>query len=332
MTNASRRPGGGGPSLDVVIVNWNTGDALRECVRSVAAAIDPSFTLGRVVAVDNASSDGSADGLVAAGIRVDVVRNPVNRGFAAACNQGAGDSRADYLLFLNPDTRLFADTLTKTLAFLESPAQAGVGICGISLRDEDGRPATAAARFPSLRVFFGEATGLSRALPALFPPHLLTGGDLPGTRDVDQIIGAFFLVRGSVFGALGGFDERFFVYFEEVDFSLRARQAGYRSLYCADARAYHRGGLSTDQVKAARLFYLLRSRLLFCFKHFSRPSAWLVFLTTFLVEWPARLLFGLATRRDQDVAETNAAYRRLLRFVRTSRWRDRRDLHVAPMA
>jgi GT2 family glycosyltransferase len=315
-----------------VIVNWNTGDALRECVRSVAAAIDPSFTLSRVVVVDNASSDGSADGLDAENVRVEVVRNRVNRGFAAACNQGGRDSRADYLLFLNPDTRLFTDTLATTLVFFESPAQADVGICGVRLLDADDRPSSVGARFPSVRLIFGEATGLSRALPALFPPHRLTGADLPGTRDVDQIIGAFFLVRGALFAALEGFDERFFVYFEEVDFSLRARLAGYRSVYFADARAHHRGGLSTEQVKAARLFYLLRSRLLFVFKHLSRSSAWLVVLTTFLVEWPARLLFGLATRRHQDVAETNVAYRRLVTFVRTPGWRRRRDQHVAPMA
>jgi len=312
------------PALDVIIVNWNTGDALRECLQSIAGALDPSFTINRVVVVDNASRDGSADGLAAAGVRVDVVRNPVNRGFAAACNDGARDSRADYLLFLNPDTRLFADTLTKTMAFLESPAQATAGICGVGLLDEHGQPSSVGARFPSPLLIFGEATGLSRALPALFPPHRLTGADLPATRDVDQIIGAFFLVRGGLFAALGGFDERFFVYFEEVDFSLRAKQAGFRSVYFADARAYHRGGLSTEQVKAARLFYLLRSRLLFGFKHFSRPSAWLVFLTTFLVEWPARLLFALVQRQNGDVAETNAAYKRLLAFVRTPGWRDPR--------
>ena len=318
------------PVLDIIIVNWNTGDALRECLRSIGEALAPSFVLGGVVVVDNASTDGSADGLAADGAPVAVVRNPVNRGFAAACNQGARESRADYLLFLNPDTRLHPDTLARTLAYLEAPSQADVGICGITLLDAEGRPGTVAARFPSPGMFFGEATGLSRVLPSVFPPHLLSASDCRSTRDVDQVIGAFFVIRRALFTALGGFDERFFVYFEEVDLSLRARQAGYRSVCFADVSAYHQGGLSSGQVKAARLFYSLRSRLLFSAKHFSPIEAWIVLMTTFVVEWPARAILTLLRRQPGGLAETAAAYLRLLRFVRTAGWRDSRSLQTTP--
>jgi len=307
------------PSLDIVIVNWNTGSALRACVDSIAAA-RAGVALSRVVVVDNASSDDSVATATNSVLPIEIVRNHVNLGFAAACNQGARASAADYLLFLNPDTRLEPDTLSRTLAFIESPACADVGICGVHLYDDEGRASTAAARFPSVRVLLGGATGLSRVLPRAFPPHLLTSDECGSTGEVDQIIGAFFLVRRPMFETLGGFDERFFVYFEEVDLSLRARQAGYRSMYFSGARAYHRGGLSSDQIKATRLFYSLRSRLLYAFKHFSFFRARVVLVLTFAIEGPARGVHALA-RGGGAPAEVVVAYRRLWDFVRCPGWR-----------
>ena len=307
------------PSVDIVIVNWNTGPALKECLESIVAA-SRRIRLTRVVVVDNASTDDSLRLAEQAGVLTDVVRNAANRGFAAACNQGALHSRADYLLFLNPDTRLYPETLSKAVAFMQDPGLQDVGICGVRLVDDEGRPSTAAARFPTLRVLFGEATALSRALPSLFPPHLLSARECESTREVDQVIGAFFLTRRRLFEALSGFDERFFVYFEEVDLSLRARHMGYRSMYFGEACAYHRGGLSSDQVRATRLFYSLRSRLLYAFKHFTGAAAWLTVLMTFGIEWPARSVLALR-RGGSELAEVGHAYRRLSAFVRSAGWR-----------
>jgi GT2 family glycosyltransferase len=257
------------------------------------------------------------------------VVNPHNLGFAAACNQGAAGSRADYLVFLNPDTRLDPEALATTLAFLDEPEQRTVGICGIRLVDHDGRPSTAAARFPSSRIFFGEATGLARILPRVFPRHLLTPLECASTRDVDQVIGACFVIRRSLYDALEGFDERFFVYFEEVDLSLRARQAGYRSAFFAGARAFHHGGLSSEQVKAARLFYSLRSRLLYAWKHFPRGQRYVVFAITFAIEGPARLLRAIPSGH-RAIVETLRAYRRLLAFVTTPSWPAAREAQRRP--
>lgn len=316
-------------TLDVVIVNWNTRDALADCVVSIGAAAD-GVSLSRVVIVDNASNDASLDRAVdAARLPLTVLRNATNAGFAAACNQGAAGSTADYLLFLNPDTRLEDDTLVRTLAFLEQPENRDVGICGIRLLDDEGRPSTSAARFPTPRVIAGQATGLSRLLPTIFPPHLLTAADCPDTRDVDQVIGAYFIIRRSLFERLGGFDERFFVYFEEVDLSLRAKQAGYRSVYYAGATAYHTGGLSSDQVKAARLFYSLRGRLLYAWKHYSAPQRWFVAAVTFGVEGPARMLAALV-KGGPAPRETLLGYRRLLAFVGTPGWSANRTLQRRP--
>ena len=110
------------PSLDIVIVNWNAGDLLRRCLAALPAALDPSFTLARVVVVDNASTDGSLTGLDTLPLPLTMVRNATNRGFGAACNQGAAAGRADYLLFLNPDVFVGSRALSVPLRFLEDPA------------------------------------------------------------------------------------------------------------------------------------------------------------------------------------------------------------------
>jgi N-acetylglucosaminyl-diphospho-decaprenol L-rhamnosyltransferase len=313
-------------SLDIVIVNWNTGAALAECVVSVVAA---SAALGttRIVVVDNASSDGSLDAALARIPTLTAIRNAENRGFAAGCNQGAAGSRADYLLFLNPDTVLRPDTLARVIGFMEARGQAEVGICGIRLTDAAGAPTTVAARFPTLGVIAGETTGLARL--GLLPRHLLSPDECRETRNVDQVIGAFFFVRRAVFDALSGFDERFFVYFEEVDFALRARQRGWRSVYFAGAAAIHHGGVSSGQVRAARLFYSLRSRLLFVEKHASQPAARLVHALTWGIERPLRMLRARAGG-PAVTAETLEAYRRLAAFVAAPDWRSSRALQRQP--
>ncbi len=115
-------------SLDIVIVNWNTGGQLRACLASIAAAAQDGFVLNRVVVVDNGSKDGSAEGLQDFSVPLMVLRNRENRGFAAACNQGAQGSAADYLLFLNPDVRLYPDSLARPIRFMEEPVNARIGI------------------------------------------------------------------------------------------------------------------------------------------------------------------------------------------------------------
>src|SRR5688500_15461224 len=98
------------PSVHVVIVNWNSGAQLKECLQSFAAVANDDVALARITVVDNASADGSAEGLETT-LPLTVIRNRENRGFAAACNQGAAGADAEYLLFLNPDTRLMAGSL-----------------------------------------------------------------------------------------------------------------------------------------------------------------------------------------------------------------------------
>jgi len=128
---------------------------------------------------------------------------------------------------------------------------------------------------------------------------------------VELIIGAFFLVRGELFRNLKGFDERFFVYFEEVDFSLRAKRLGYSSYLLTEASAYHKGGGCSGSTKVTRLFYSLRSRLQYGDKHFSSVDKLALFVITIFLEFGSRTFAALLTRRSSQLKETISGYRKL---------------------
>lgn len=282
--------------LDIVIVNWNAGNQLHEVISSICAQHDE--LVGSVVVVDNASSDSSLSRVEAEvetlPFRLQIVRNDRNMGFGAACNQGAALCSCEFVLFLNPDTRLFAGSLAKPLDFMRRPGNDQVGITGVQLIDERGEIARSCSRFPALSIFLAQALGINRMPQFRELSQAMSEWDHKETRRVDQVIGAFFLVRRSLFESLGGFDERFFVYFEEVDFARRARIAGSTSHYVAEAQAFHAGGGTSHQVKAHRLFYSLRSRLLYAFKHFPRWQAWALAFVTLAIEPLTRTVFSVA--------------------------------------
>lgn len=298
------------PTIHVVIVNWNSGTQLKDCLQSFAAVTGDAVVLRRVTVVDNASTDSSCDGLDAA-LPLRVIRNADNRGFGAACNQGAAGSDADLILFLNPDTRLQAGSLERPAAFLQAPANGRVGIVGIQLVDAQGHVARNCARAPSAWSTVGISLGLDRLLPWIFPPHFMREWPHDETRVVDQVMGAFFLVRRTVFDAIGGFDERFFVYYEDLDFAQRARALGWSSVYLASAQAFHRGQGTTASVVDRRLFYFARSKMLYALKYFSAFGAGAVMVTTLTLEPAVRMAAAIGAGRAKNVAGVLRGFGRL---------------------
>lgn len=298
-------------NIDIVIVSWNAGKQLDKCLASIARFGEENIK--KVVVVDNASSDGSADDLDRFGLPLEVIRNQENLGFALACNQGAAVCDSRYLLFLNPDTEIFENSFDVPLAFMEDEVNQDVGICGIQLVDEKGRVVRTCARFPSLSRFAAQAIGLNKIPGLRGMCALMAEWDHLSDKSVDQVIGAFFFARRTVFEALNGFDERFFVYFEEVDFSLRAKRAGWKTVYLTGAYAFHEGGGTSRQVKATRLFYSLRSRLLYGFEYFPSWQAWVLLGLTLFVEPLSRSVFSLLRGGMRDVRNTWRGYNMLYR-------------------
>ncbi len=297
----------------IIFVNWNSGSQLKESIESIA--LHHQFLVESVIIVDNNSSDDSlaqVESIMDLPFNLQVIRNSENTGFAMACNQGAALASSKYLLFLNPDTLLFDNSLIVPLSYLQQYENADVGIVGVQLLDEMGHVSRSCYRFPDLGHFVAQATGLNK-IPGL--KHLglhMQEWDHLVSREVDQVIGAFFLVRRALFKSLNGFDERFFVYFEEVDFSFRAREKGWKSFYCTEAKAFHAGGGTTHNIKATRLFYSLRSRLLYGFKHFSLFEAWVLVGVTLLIEPITRIVLCMMRGDGRCVLEVLQGYRNLV--------------------
>jgi N-acetylglucosaminyl-diphospho-decaprenol L-rhamnosyltransferase len=297
-------------NLDIVIVNWNTGDQLRECLNSIQAADQgQNIRLRQCIVVDNASVDGSTGDLTGTDLPLRLIRNGMNKGFASACNQGAGLGSSEYILFLNPDCRLGTDSLGKPLHFLISKETEKIGILGIQLVDEKGVVQRNAARFATPQSLFYQMIGLDRIWPHRFKPHFMLEWDHNGSREVDQVTGAFTLLPRRLFDELKGFDDRFFMYFEDLDLALRAKQAGWSSYYFAESQAYHKGGGASYQVKAERLYYVMRSRVLYVAKHFGIRSAKSILVASLTVEFWARILWGIAGLSIKNVTQTLRAYR-----------------------
>ncbi len=296
--------------IDVVIVNWNAGAQLKACVESVVHF--GVGLIGQIIVVDNGSTDHSMR-LVENLPLVRSVLLAENSGFARGCNQGALHATSRYILFLNPDAAVYADTLPTVFGCMESHQHQSTGICGVRLLDEKSHVSRSCSRYPSASRCMAQSLGLDKFFPKL--GCAMTEWDHLDSRYVDQVIGAFFLVRRDLFIQLNGFDERFFVYYEEVDFAYRAANAGYPSYYLNETSAFHLGGGVSNQVKARRLFYTLRSRLLYGAKHFSLPAKVGVFIATLLLEPFTRLTLAGVKLSGPAFKETLSGFSMLYRWL-----------------
>lgn len=299
------------PNIDIIIVNWNAAHQLRECLDSIVDSDRHSFSLDRVIIVDNASTDRSLESIQSIDLPIDLIRNLENKGFGVACNQGAAISKSDYLLFLNPDTRLFKEALDKAIDFIHGGSISKVGAVGIQLIDSQGHIQRNCARFPRPLNFWCSILGIDKILSNKFTSYLMTDWNHQNSQIVDHVMGAFYLIAGKTFRSVGGFDQDFFVYFEDLDLSYRLHQQGFSSYYLADIKSFHKGGGTSDSIKATRVFYSIRSRILYASKHFSWFNATTIFLASLLIEPVTRIVFALLKLAPLQVQETILAYRQL---------------------
>jgi GT2 family glycosyltransferase len=255
-------------TLSIVIVNYNTERLLSGCLESVYAGANG--TPFDVWVVDNHSRDGSVSMLKSRFPRVRVIENNVNAGFSKANNLVISQSRADYILLLNPDTLIIGDAIERVVKFMNEHPQ--VGIAGCKVLNRDGTLQLACRRsIPTPKVAFYRLTGLSRLFPnsRTMAKYNLTYESPEQAHEVDAVSGAFLMIRRRVIEDIGPLDERFFMYGEELDWCLRAKRAGWTVMYYPSAEIVHYKGESTksNSRKAAIEFY--RAMYLFYRKHFA---------------------------------------------------------------
>jgi N-acetylglucosaminyl-diphospho-decaprenol L-rhamnosyltransferase len=231
-----------GSDLAVVVVNHNSGEFLPRCVASVyAAAGDLAL---EIVVVDNASRDGSAGRVAAEHPAVRILENPVNRGFAVAANQGIRETAAPYALLLNPDAEITGGTLSGLLKVAGERPRAGA--IGLLVRNPDGTVQPSARKVPGLIESMGHAF-LGPVLPnnPFTRAYTMAGWDRTTEREVEWISGSAMLLRREAYDEVGGFDERYFMYVEDVDLCTRMRNARWTVLFSPEVEVVHEIGVSS---------------------------------------------------------------------------------------
>lgn len=257
------------PTVGIVMVTYNSASHVREAIGSITAATSAAVL---ITVVDNASSDDTV--AVLGGTDVRVIEAPENLGFARACNLGVRElGDPDYVLFLNPDSRL--DPHSLDVAIARMAADPTIGALGGRTRYADGslNPTCCFAK-PTLWSALCYASGMAslRRRSNFFNPEMMGGWDRNDTRDVDVVTGCFLLMPLPLFRGLGGFDERFFMYSEDTDLADRIRGWGLRCVHAHDVGLVHLGG-GSDVVKSEKLTKVFRARGEYYEKHWSRPRA-----------------------------------------------------------
>ncbi len=234
-------------NVGIVIVSYNSADELKECVSKALAAITKAGVEGNVVVVDNNSKDNSVK--VCKSLNVECIANKENKGFSVAVNQGIKrlfELKATDILILNPDAMMDPECLQFMLAELDK--HEGVGAVGPSMLDASGKSTTdgyylKAPSWISVMLFSTFLRPFFIKKP-FFVNHFYQEANLSDSRTVEQIPGACLLVPKPVLDDIGLLDEDFAIWFEDVEWSYRARKHGYKLWFCAPAKVVHEGGVS----------------------------------------------------------------------------------------
>lgn len=288
--------------ISVIIVNYNVRLFLEHALVSLQKAMEGLE--GEIIVVDNASDDGSADVVRTKFPHARLILNKTNVGFAAANNIALKHARGKYLLLINPDTVVQEDTLTTMVKFFED--HPGVGLAGCKILNPDGTLQLACRRsFPTPWIAFTKIIGLSALFPhsRLFGRYNLTYLNPNEICEVDAVSGSFMFLRREVYEQVGGLDEQFFMYGEDLDWCYRVQLAGWKVYYVPTTQIIHYKGESAKRsnIDEMKLFY--DAMHLFVKKHIRRPSlshgvirlgiamrSWLAFLS--MVARPASMMLA----------------------------------------
>lgn len=287
--------------VSIVIVNWNTRDILRNCLRSIyEQAGEVNF---EVVVIDNGSTDGSVQMVKNDFQQVILIENSRNRGFAAANNQGMKISRGRYVLLLNSDTLVLEQAVAKMVYFADKHPEAAVFGCRIL--NPDRTLQRTCFMFPSIINLLLSSTYLYKLFPRnrFFGRERMTWWDRQDMKEVDVVTGCFMLVRRKAIEQVGMMDEQFFMYGEETDWCYQFHKAGWKVMFTPEAEIIHLGGVSSGQVKLEMLLQLWGSILLFFKKNEGRPAhtaACFLVAVFFLLRvpyWLGRAIFSSKSRK-----------------------------------
>jgi len=264
--------------LSIIIVNYNTKDLIKACLKSIyqnTKAI--SF---EIIVVDNHSKDSSVEMIEQKFPDVKLLKNKSNEGYSKANNQGMNISQGDYILLLNSDTEVKENALNNAVKFMNENKD--IGICGLKLLNEDGSIQLSCRTFPTFSTaLFHRYSLVTRLFPdnRFSREYLLSDWDHNSVKDVDWVSGACMLIRREVIESVGLLEEKFFMYSEDVDLCYRAKVNGWRVVYYSFSEVIHYIGKSSEKKPFLSIFERHKSMYIYYKKHYSREILFLDLIT-----------------------------------------------------
>lgn len=237
------------PEVSVIIVNYNTADEIEKCLNSVLSSQLTVYGL-EVIVVDNASTDNSIE-VVKKFPQVKLIQNKENLGFATANNTGAKQTKGELLLFLNPDTQILPNSIKKLIQVARERKDAAV--VAPKLLNLDGTRQNSVRNLPTILKAIQEYFLARESTFSAFSP------EAQYQKEVEAVVGAAMLIPKRVFNELGGFDEKYFLYYEDLDFCRKAKDKGYKVVFVPQAKIIHEIGVSGRGEKEKTYRYLKES-------------------------------------------------------------------------
>lgn len=264
--------------LSIIIVSWNVADLLLDCLESIYQSItipqpggQPPLSI-EVIVVDSASTDDTVQQVNKRYPQVQVLPMSDNLGYTKGNNLGFEKAQGRHLFLLNPDTVILGDALAKMVAYLD--ANPDTGIIGPFTLNTDGTTQSTRRRFPTPLLAYFESTWLQPFAPKrLIDQYYVNDKPLLSTVDVDWVQGSALMARREVYEQIGGLDEGYIMFSEELDWCKRAKQAGWRVVFLCTAQIIHHSGQSTAQVTARKHIHFQESKLRYFHKYHGRATA-----------------------------------------------------------
>ncbi len=312
--------------FSVVIVTYNSGDHIKECLASFEQDLSSQ---GKCFLVDNNSKDNTVETVTRHFDNIEVIETGANLGFAGANNFVAKSLKGDYIFLINPDSQVKPGAIEDTMAWMDAHTE--VGLAGGLLVDEEGNIQPSARKFPTALNKFFVQSGMAERFPQ---SKWIGGGDYrwfdhQSEMEVDWVPGAFTCIRKSMLDEIGFFDPRFFLYFEETDLCRRAKAAGWKVYFLPQVKIFHEGGGCSKKVEQETfdvggsqvMKFRMRAECLYHHK----VSGFSGVLANLGVEWAWHRLRVLVNTKPGQSARGKRNYSRILareieQAIKDTRW------------
>ncbi|MEA2064899.1 MAG: glycosyltransferase family 2 protein [Patescibacteria group bacterium] len=250
--------------LSIVIVSWNVKELLKENLKAIFNSKETRNFSFEIFVIDNNSADNTAEIIKKEFPQVKLITNNENLGFAKANNQGIKKAKGKFILLLNPDMRVMPETLENMVEWMNRHKEAGVAGC--HLIKETGETILHIRRYPTLLNQLAIVLKLPHIFPKILSKYLMENFNYSREASVDSIRGSFFVIRREAIEKLGGLDERYFIWFEEVDFCRQVKNAGWKVIYTPTVECVDYVGKSFSLVKTNTTQKYFRDSMLKYFK------------------------------------------------------------------